>query len=175
VSLVLAQGDAPRWRPFLRRFAFIAGAALVISVGSYVGAREVYIYFGILHAIATLSLLGLALRRAPAALLWAAAPLAFFLPDLVTLPQGWLAWIGLSDMPRPSLDFVPVFPWSAAFLLGMALGRFGRATGLWDRLARPAPPLWARRLSWPGQHSLAIYLAHQPVLIGLLWVYTQLT
>jgi uncharacterized membrane protein len=31
-----------------------------------------------------------------------------------------------------------------------------------------------RRLAWPGQHSLVIYLVHQPILIALIWVASSL-
>ena len=175
VSLILAQGAALRLRPFLRRLAMIVGAALVISVGSYIWAPQAYIYFGILHAIAALSLVGLALRRlARLGAGRALAGLAFALPDLVALSPRWLVWTGLVTPPRPALDFVPIFPWAAAFLAGMALGRLGQATGFWARLRGPGTPL-ARGLGWPGRHSLAVYLIHQPVLIGLIWLVTRLT
>ena len=174
VSLVLAQGARLRLRPFLRRLALIAGAALVISLGSYIWAPHIYIYFGILHAIASLSLLGLFLRRAPALVLIVAALAAFFLPQAVQLSPGWLGWTGLVSPTRPALDFVPIFPWAAAFLAGMAVSRIALSTGLWARARGPAAP-WAQMLSWPGQHSLAIYLIHQPVLVGLLWLWAQLS
>jgi uncharacterized membrane protein len=32
-----------------------------------------------------------------------------------------------------------------------------------------------RRLAWPGQHSLVIYLVHQPILIALIWVASSLS
>jgi len=173
VSLVLAQGEVLRWKPFLRRLSFVAGAALMISIAFYIWSRPVYIYFGILHAIATLSVLGLPLRRAPALVLAGLAGLAFALPELVAIEARWLMWTGLVPDPRPALDLVPVFPWAAAFLAGMAVGRAGLTWGLWARLRTAAPRPILARLSWPGRHSLAIYLVHQPVLIALIWGVTR--
>ena len=59
-----------------------------------------------------------------------------------------------------------------AGLGGMAAARLAGRLGLWARLG-PGGPL-ARRLSWPGRHSLAIYLLHQPILVALVWAGTQL-
>lgn len=177
VSLVLAHGDGIRWPGFLRRFAMIAGAALAISVATRIAIPHAFIYFGILHAIAAASLVGLAVLRAPIWLILVAAALAFVMPDVARTPlfdTRWLAWTGLAATVPPSFDFVPVLPWVSACLLGVAAGRAGQAAGLWDRLRDPAPAPLLHRLSWPGRHSLVIYLVHQPVLIGLLWVVAQL-
>ncbi len=59
------------------------------------------------------------------------------------------------------MDFEPVFPWLAPFLAGVALTRWARASALWPAISRP-PGRLARRLTWPGRHSLVIYLVHQP-------------
>ncbi len=177
LSLVLAHGQGIRWRGFLRRLGLVAGAALVITIATRVAIPHAFISFGILHSIAAASLIGLAFLRAPLWLILAAAAAAFVLPDLARAPAfdpRWLAWTGLAASPPPSFDFVPVLPWLAAFLLGMAAGKAGAAAGLWDRLRDPAPGPVLHALGWPGRHSLAVYLVHQPVLIGLLWLASRL-
>ena len=177
VSLVLAHGQGIRWRGFLRRLAMVAGAALVITIATRIAIPHAFIYFGILHSIAAASLIGLAFLRAPVWLILASAVAAFALPEVARAPlfdTRWLAWTGLAASTPPSFDFVPVLPWVSAFLLGMAAGRAGVAAGLWDRLRDPAPAPFIRVLAWPGRHSLAVYLLHQPVLIGLLWLAARL-
>src|SRR5690606_32571303 len=79
VSLTLGHGDGIRWRPFWRRFAVLAGAAALTSLGTWIMFPAYFVYFGILHAIAAFSLVGLAFVRAPA---WAVilAALALLVP-----------------------------------------------------------------------------------------------
>jgi uncharacterized membrane protein len=177
VSLVLAHGDGIRWRGFLRRLAMVAGAAAAITAATFLAMREAFIFFGILHAIAVASCLGLLFLRAPVWLTIAAAAAVWVLPDLARAPAfdpRWLAWTGLAQTPPRSFDLVPVAPWFAATLLGIAAARAGEAAGLWTRLraAAPAGPVLSA-LAWPGRHSLAVYLLHQPVLIGLLWLFSR--
>jgi hypothetical protein len=103
-------------------------------------------------------------------------PPSWVLPDLARAPlfdPRWLAWTGLAQTPPASFDLVPVLPWFAATLLGIAAARAGEAAGLWTRLRTTAPGPLLTAAAWPGRHSLAVYLLHQPVLLGLLWVYSR--
>lgn len=176
VSLVLAHGTAIRWPSVGRRLVRLVAAAALVSAATYAAFPQAFVYFGILHSIALCSLLGLAVIRLPgiALLLLAVAVVAVDRSVAIdALNSRWLAWTGLAVAHPLSVDFVPVFPWLGALLAGMGAARLAATAGLWDRAARWDAGPWMRRLAWPGQHSLAIYLVHQPVLIGLVWAWTQ--
>jgi len=175
VSLMLAHGGGIRWPAFGRRLAVIVAAAALVSLGTWAAMPNQFIFFGILHAIATFSLLGLVFLRLPASLTLAVAAAVFVTPWLMAGPlfeARWLVWTGLAGPPPVSMDFEPLFPWFAPFLAGMALTRLARDRGLADRAAgwpaAPGPVL--RGLALVGRHSLAVYLLHQPVLLSLVWL-----
>ncbi|MGL4320207.1 MAG: heparan-alpha-glucosaminide N-acetyltransferase [Paracoccaceae bacterium] len=168
ISLWLAHGAGLRWPAFWRRWAMVAGAALLVSVVSHWTTPQAPIYFGILHAIALTGLVALPFLRLPALVTMAVAALAFSMPGLAASPSFnglALIWTGLATERPLMADYVPLLPWLAPVLAGVALAKLAGQQGLWDRLRRPSSPM-IRALSWPGQHSLAIYLIHQPLLIG---------
>jgi len=173
VSLVLAHGPAIRWRSALRRIGVIAAAAAAVTAATWLAMPDRFVFFGILHSIAVASLLGLAFLRAPVTLTLAIAGAVLVLPLVFRsafFDPPWLVWIGLSERRPVTLDFEPVFPWFAPCLLGIAAARLAGRFGLWDALHRAgAPGRLARWAGWPGRHSLVVYLAHQPLLIGGLW------
>lgn len=176
ISLYLAHRHAIRWAQVWPRLARIGGAAALISAGTWVALGDRMIFFGILHQIAFASVAGLLFLRLPWVVVAAAAVCVAALPqvwrsDLFAGP--WLIWTGLGTRATPAADFVPVFPWFGAVLAGIALAKGLSHFGVWARLAAlPASPALLR-LGWPGRHSLVIYLIHQPVLIGLLWLYAK--
>jgi uncharacterized membrane protein len=176
VSMVLASRPEIRWRPFWKRFAMIAAAAVVISVATYIAMPGEWIFFGILHCIAALSLIGIVFLRLRAAATYVAtlALLAAWLTDTFIAPgllstsaldAKYLAWIGFAEMPPRSNDYVPLFPWATAFFSGLSLALIAIRTELPRRLA--ALGKGPRLLTTAGRHSLAFYLVHQPVLIGI--------
>jgi len=176
LSLWLGHGAGIRWRSFGGRLIRVAGAAALITAVTWAAMSDAFIFFGILHAIAAASLLGLAFLRLPVSGLLALAVLAFAAPSFARAEMfdaWWLWWTGLQTVPVRSVDYVPLAPWFGPFLLGLALGRLGSRAGLWARLATWRGGRIAQRLAWPGRYSLWVYLAHQPVLIALVWAATQ--
>jgi uncharacterized membrane protein len=166
VSLWLAHGQSIRWASFWRRFAKVGAAALLVTVMSLWFVPGGTIWFGILHAIAAASLLGLLVLRLPwpVTLAIAAAILAAaWGPRSPAFNPLWLVWTGLAET-RPNMgDYVPLIPWAAPVLAGIAVAKAARV----ERSQRTAPTRAVDLLTFPGRHSLVIYLIHQPILIGL--------
>ncbi len=173
VSLVLGHGDGIRWHSFWRRWLFVVAGALAITLATYFAFPQSFVYFGVLHAIALFSLLGLAFVRTP---LWLGAVVAavvialpFFYSDPLLNEKAW-SWLGFWQVPPPANDLVPVFPWFGAMLLGIIAARLVLASGWSARLAAIAPSgRLPRLLAFLGRWSLLIYLLHQPILLGLVY------
>lgn len=167
-GLALAHGrglDVPK---LLRRAAVIAAAALLVTVATWFVFPDAYVFFGILHAMAASSLLAAPFARVPAALtgLAAAGVGALSLLASPAFDAPWLAFLGLGTRVPLTNDYVPLVPWLAFVLAGVALGR---VTDPLRWLPQGAPSLGgARALAWLGRHSLVIYLAHQPLIFGAL-------
>lgn len=178
IGLYLAHGRGIRWRPFWHRFAQIGSAAALITLATWYVLGPRLIFFGILHSIALSSLIGLAFLRVPALPTLIIAVGVWFAPGYLYLAHGtfnmpWLIWSGLTTLPVYAVDFVPTLPWLAPVLAGIGCAKLAARAGLWDR-PRSAPTPIQRWLSLPGQHSLIVYLIHQPILIGILWTLRQI-
>jgi len=176
VSLFLAHARGIRWKGFWRRLAMVAGAALAITVATWIAVPDGFIFFGILHQIALASVLGLAFLRLPPAVTLLCAVLVIAAPHYLRsafFDDPWWWWTGLSANRPRSNDFVPVFPWFAAVLTGIAVAKFAEQAGLLARLAGLRAPRWTWPLAFGGRHSLAVYLIHQPVLIACIWLFAQ--
>jgi uncharacterized membrane protein len=175
-SLVLATRNGLKLRPYLRRLAMVAGAAALVTLGTWFAMRQNFIFFGILHHIALASVLALPFLRlpAPAIALFAAVFLALPLfPAPALLDQPWLLWLGFAHLNRSTADFVPLVPWFGCVLMGMALGKLAIPhVARWGRWQARSP--LARIVAWGGRNSLIVYLAHQPIFIGMLLLATRL-
>jgi len=159
---------------FWRRWAQVAGCALLVSAGSWFMFPRSFIWFGVLHGIALM----LVITRFSAGWgrwLWPLGALAIALPRLVQHPffdTRLTGWIGLVTHKPVTEDFVPLLPWLGVMWWGLA-------AGLWVLARRPgwvsgAVPAALRPLAALGRWALSFYMLHQPVLIGLLTLVTML-
>ncbi len=155
------------WPRFWRRWAQVAGCAVLVSVGSYLMFPRSYISFGVLHGIA-LMLIVTRLTAGCGRWLWPLGLVALLLPRVVQAPffdSRWTDWVGLVTRLPVTEDYVPLLPWLGVMWWGVAAGRWvlaQRTAWIAGALPRAAQPL-----ALLGRWSLAFYMLHQPVLIGL--------
>jgi len=168
IGQAVAIDQGQRWPRFWRRWAQIAGCALLVSLGSYWMFPRSFISFGVLHAIALL-LIVLRLTAGAGRWLWPLGAAALALPQSIQHPwfdTRWTNWIGLVTHKPVTEDYVPLLPWLGVAWWGLAAGQWllaqrrGWLSGALPRALHP--------LALLGRWSLSFYMLHQPVLIGLL-------
>ena len=170
ISLVLADRAGATTAHFWRRVGIIAACAVAASVGSYLVFPRTFIYFGILHCIAVASILAWPTVRKPLVALvigvaLIAAGLAYSNP---LFDMRALSWLGFTTHKPATEDYVPLAPWAGVVFVGVAAGQ-ALARAHFRPLSRLAnAPRWLRFL---GRHSLVVYMVHQPILLGALWVF----
>jgi len=171
-SLFLAHYQGVNWDKWCWRLLKIAGAALLITIATYFATPTQFIFFGILHQIAFASVAGLLFLKIawPALLLLSVgfftAPL-YLKNQILDSPLWW--WSGLQEVTPVSSDYVPVFPWFSAVLIGIAFAKIITSKALYNTMESwelSAKPL--RLLKFMGRNSLVYYLLHQPIMIGFL-------
>lgn len=170
-SLVLSAHAGSR-RSFLHRTALLAICCVAVSAASFVMFPRSWIFFGVLHFILVASLLGRFFLR------WEWTNLV--LGALLVTVGTWVAfpvfdhpalqWIGLMTFKPITEDYVPILPWFGVVLIGMfAAKKLLVAQSPW--LSWRAQNIPLRTAALAGRHSLAIYMVHQPLMIGILYLW----
>jgi uncharacterized membrane protein len=182
VGQALAQAQGVSWQRFVRRWGQVAVCALVVSVASWWIFPRSYISFGVLHAMAVM----MVLTRLVAPLGWRLWPLGavlWVLPMLVRHPffdHRATNWVGLVTRKPLMEDYVPLLPWWALMVWGLALGQYLLARHprlLSGGVGTPIGGLNTvfRGLATLGRYSLSFYMVHQPVFWGLLLAWLWLS
>jgi uncharacterized membrane protein len=169
VSLVLADARNTPPTHFWRHVATIAACALLVSAASYSMFPTTFIWFGVLHAIAVALVLARPFVQRPRValaigVLAIAAGVTF---SNVAFDSFTLGWIGFMTGKPYTEDYVPLFPWAGVLFCGIAAGHLLVRNRFAVLAPLATPPRW---LAWIGRHTLAVYMLHQPILLGLLMV-----
>ena len=174
-SFILLAGASARFsRNNLRHGFIVLAAGIVVETGAAVAGQT--IRWGILMLLGTSMVIwhfgkNYLQKPRPGSLAWAGLILFLFTrwwTKATPVPVGWLYPLGLTVPGFHSADYFPLLPWFFLFLIGADLGGWCLEHRENKVLTAPLP----KPLTWPGRHSLIIYVLHQPVLYGvsyLLW------
>ena len=161
----------PLFRKYLLRGAMLFGWGLVITAVTYWVLGRGFVVFGILHLLGLSTILAYPFLRSRWLSLAAGIGiiiLGFYANDVMSL-SPWLLWLGVKQLGRYMVDYYPLLPWFGVALLGVFYGLTLYPNGL-PRFDLPdlSPKAPVRALTFLGRHSLAIYLVHQPIILGIL-------
>ena len=173
-------------RKLRRALTVLAGSVIISLVTAFIPGSE--IRFGVLCLIGSCMLflipLDKILGKIPA---WLGAAaffilflftkkadygyLGFFGIRLIELPSALYAnyltaYLGFSPSFFSSADYFPIIPWLFLYVVGYLLHRICEKHGLLSRL----PNISCPPLEFLGKHSLPVYMLHQPIIYGVLYL-----
>ena len=159
---------------YLKRGSGIFGLGLIITLVTWVYPHNGYIVFGVLHCIGLSILLAYPFIRSrlPAFLCGILCiGIGIFLRVMVTVDFPWLLWLGLVPTGFYTLDYFPLLPWFGVILIGIFIGNtvYKRNTRVFA-IKDHSRLIVSRFPCFLGRHSLIIYLLHQLVIVGILYL-----
>lgn len=169
----------------LKKGLKVLGCGLILTIGTYIFMPSETILFGILHFIGTSSLIIYFLKdiliKIPINIGLILFLLLFVITKnieagvlgigdlhLIRLPEilhnsflGFL--LGFPNTSFASGDYFPIIPWIFLIIVGFYLGMILKDKEIKERFKMPI-------LTFVGKNSLIIYMLHQPLIYGLLYL-----
>ncbi|MBI5227512.1 DUF1624 domain-containing protein [Candidatus Micrarchaeota archaeon] len=173
----------------LKRGLLLGGVALLITAVTWIYPHDGFIKFGIIHLIALSTII------APFFFKFGKWNVLFglVLVGLGLITSGiyvstpYLFWLGLTSPDYTALDHYPLLPWFGIVLIGIYLGQEIRRREIFKKSTRTnfsknlsalefanSNIIKNRMLETFGKNSLAIYLVHQLILVGIVLIYLNL-
>ena len=169
-SMALATNQNIKRR--LIRLVRIAACAVLVSIGSYFMFPDSWIFFGVLHFVLVGSLICWLVMPYQKLLLILAMSLLTvgILYQSPIFNSPFLQWLGMMTYKPITEDYVPLLPWLGLMMIGARMGQLALTKSkLWlfdYKLSSILLPV-----QWLGQHSLIVYMLHQPILLGALDIF----
>ncbi len=176
VLIVISGISCSLSRSNLNRGIKTLGCGLLITAVTAIAMPSELITFGILHFFGICMLLysGLArfFAKVPITVGTITAFVLYFLTKNIFysvhgLPKSFLLYVLGFNTGFYSADYYPLLPWIFLFFVGCFLGRLFKENMV-PRIfeANPIKPL-----SFIGRHTMLIYLIHQPIIFGGMWIW----
>jgi len=92
-----------------------------------------------------------------------------YITDNTRVGTGILFPFGFRNAEFYSSDYYPLLPWILLFIIGLYIGSVIKQSREKPIFKKHFPAA----LTFPGRHSLVIYIAHQPVLLGIVYLLSK--
>lgn len=164
VSIRAAYLTAINYQKYAKWLGKMLIACGLVSLVTYCVFGEGWVYFGVLHFMVLASLIIVCLQYwwRIGLLVGGSIVLIHFveLPPFDRLVSAFDAYMGRGV----AVDYVPLVPWLGVALISSALAPLVlRHSDNLNRLPLP------QAIQFLGRHSLAVYLVHQPIILGFFY------
>ncbi|NMB30460.1 MAG: DUF1624 domain-containing protein [Clostridiales bacterium] len=184
---VVISGTACRYsRNNYKRGVICFTMGMIITMITYFATPDDFIRFGILHMLG-ISMIVFSLTHRifdKISPIWGIALMIFLSVITYNIPSRYIGITGLIEIGLPgalyksgylfpfgfinygfiSSDYFPLFPWLFIFLAGSYFGVYFKG----NKLPKGFYKGRSRPLAFVGRHTMIIYLAHQPIILGLI-------
>ena len=178
---VLIRNDKYR-KKFLKRLSTLVIICFVITSVTFFIDNNSFIFFGILHFLATCSIISFLLVKLfnKHTLL-----ILFFVSSALSVANvnyslpAYLSWIGFNQDIPSSNDFYPLFPWVSFYFFGLWISDPVRNyllkhnEKIYD--SHPSLNFIYKSLQFLGKNSLPIYILHQPIFFSLFLIFIRIS
>ena len=161
---------------YLKRGAgiFCLGLLVTLATWIYLGGKG-FVVFGVLHCIGLSIIFAypfLRFRYQNLILGIALISAGIILKNL-TFDFNWLLWLGFTPSNFYTVDYYPLLPWFGVVLIGIFVGKSLYQNNVRKfKLEDRSQFIVVRFTCFLGRHALIIYLLHQPIIIGLLYLFS---
>lgn len=174
-NYVIKHHHPPSFLKYVKRSLLLFAIALLITGVTWIYPHDGFIVFGVIHCISISILFSYwFLTRHRAALLsgFVIILIGIYFSNF-RIANPYLFWLGLKSCTFYSLDYFPLFPWLGVVLIGVFFGHHIYHVLRKKYEQPPSIPYGVKPLSFIGRHSLVIYLVHQPIIYGILFLFFQ--
>jgi uncharacterized membrane protein len=162
MSSYLAYQKSINTKKLTKTVGKLFAVSVFITLGSLLMHPSTWVYFGIIHFITLALPISVLFVRAPyIALVIGTACILGYWVGILNLFPIWEWSVLHLGIPTRTVDLVSFFPWIGVVLIGV----FVMYKELFHIEIKPSA--FSNKLAFLGQHSLIIYLVHQPILYGL--------
>jgi uncharacterized membrane protein len=161
---------------YLKRGSSIFGLGILITMVTWIYPHQGFIVFGVLHCIGLSILLAYPFIRSRVLPLLIGIFCIIFgiiIRLSITVDFPWLIWLGFVPRQFYTLDYFPLLPWYGVVLIGIFLGNIQyKNHSRFITIPDYSRFIIIRPFCFLGRHSLLIYLLHQLIIVGFLYLLT---
>ena len=167
---------------FFKRICVLILICFLISSITFFLDKTSFIFFGIIHFLATcsiVSLLFIRIKNNNFFFILFAISLVLSLSKLTYELPIYLSWLGFNvEVPKTN-DFYPLFPWICFYFFGLWISEpVTNYIKFKDKSSRITRHKFARvykGLIFVGRNSLTIYIIHQPIFFSLFLIFIRIS